>query len=205
MFLDSGDGVVFLGQKGLWYSPRSHEFHLSEDAAFDLLSGILGLYQDLEGQPLREIFLHCRSGLNEEEFKGYQRACPQNVKLVGVKVRKDFAGFKLFREEQYPILRGTFWAASERSGYLFASGVAPRLGTYPGSEAPVPLRVDVQRGTADLTQVARDILALTKLNYNACRLGDSEPVTIAFSDRVGEILVSNPTVQQRSPKFKFYI
>jgi hypothetical protein len=48
-------------------------------------------------------------------------------------------------------------------------------------------------------------LGLTKLNYNACRLGEAEPVTVGFSDAVGEILVSNPNVKARSLKFKFYI
>ena len=112
---------------------------------------------------------------------------------------------KLFREGDYPVVRGTFWKLSDRTGYLFASGVVPRLGTYPGAEAPVPLRIDVQHGDADIVQVARDIFALTKLNYNACKIGNSEPVTVGFSDAVGEILVSNPTVKERSPKFKFYI
>ena len=105
----------------------------------------------------------------------------------------------------YPVMRGTFWALSERTGYLFGSGVVPRLGTYPGAESPVPLRIDIQHGASDIYQVARDILALTKLNYNECKIGDSEPVTIGFSGAVGEILVSNPTVLYRSPKFKFYI
>ena len=31
-----------------------------------------------------------------------------------------------------------------------------------------------------------------------------QAVTIGFSDAVGEILVSNPTVIERSSKFKFY-
>jgi hypothetical protein len=70
---------------------------------------------------------------------------------------------------------------------------------------PVPLRIDIQHGEADIEQVAKDIFALTKLNYNACNLGDSEPVTVLFSDAVGEILVSNPTVSKRNPNFKFYI
>ena len=42
-------------------------------------------------------------------------------------------------------------------------------------------------------------MGLTKLNYNACRLGESKPVT------VGEILITNPTVEERKPNFKFYI
>jgi hypothetical protein len=70
---------------------------------------------------------------------------------------------------------------------------------------PAPLRIDIQQGCGDIVQVARDILGLTKLNYNACRLGESQPVTVKFSDAVGEILVSNPRVKNPSRKFKFYI
>jgi hypothetical protein len=205
MFLDSGDGVVFLGEYGPWYSPDRNQFHLSADAAKRLLAGTLKTYQELEGKPLKEIFLHSRSSINREEFEGYRSACPSGVKLVGIRVRKDFLGLRLFREGTRPVVRGTFLSAGSKLGYLWASGFVPRLRTYPGWESPVPLRVDVQHGEAELEQVARDVLALTKLNYNACRFGDSEPVTIGFSDAVGEILVSNPTVTKRSPKFKFYI
>jgi hypothetical protein len=84
-------------------------------------------------------------------------------------------------------------------------GFKPRLGTYHGSEVPVPLRIDVQHGTGDVNQVAPDSFSLTKLNYNACKLGERQPVTVGFSEDVGKILVSNPTVWERSPKFKFYI
>jgi hypothetical protein len=205
MFLDSGDGVVFLGKSGAWYSADRKQFHLSDQAAEDLLAGVLKEYKALDGQPLTEIFLHCRSGIWDDEFRGYQKACPKGVKLIAVRVKKEFEGLKVFRDGEYPVMRGTFWRLSERTGYLFASGVVPRLGTYPGTESPVPLRIDVQHGTSDITQVARDILALTKLNYNECKIGDSEPVTIGFSSAVGEILVSNPTIPFRSPKFKFYI
>ena len=63
----------------------------------------------------------------------------------------------------------------------------------------------MQHGETDLSIVARDILALTKLNYNACKLGEGEPVTVGFSKAVGEILVTNPTVTEARPQFKFYI
>jgi len=104
-----------------------------------------------------------------------------------------------------PVLRATFWRHSDRSGYLFGSGFKTRLATYDGSEVPVPLKIDIQFGDADITQTALDILSLTKLNYNACRLGDSQPVTVLFSDAVGEILIANPTVKERRHNFKYYI
>ena len=205
MFLDSGDGIVFLGDEGLWYSPADREFHLSRFAAEKLLKGVLETYHDLGGQPLTEIFLHSKSGISKDEFEGYQAACPQGVKLVGVRVRREQGGLKIFREGNYPPLRGWLWVAQQKVAFLYSSGTVLRLGTYPGTETPVPLKIDVQHGESDIVQVARDILALTKLNYNACRFGEAEPVTIGFSSAVGEILVSNPTVKERSPKFKFYI
>lgn len=205
MFLDSGDGVVFMGKFGPWYSPKDQDFHLSSDAAEGLLRGVLATYQTLDGQPLREIFLHCRSGLNDDEFSGFARACPAGVKLVGVRVRQERADVRLYREGTHPVLRGTLWLVTATRGYLWASGFKPRLLTYDGHEVPLPLRIDVQYGEADLVMVARDIHGLTKLNYNTCKLGESQPVTVGFSDAVGEILVSNPTITERSQKFKFYI
>ena len=49
------------------------------------------------------------------------------------------------------------------------------------------------------------VLGLRARNYNECKYGDTNPVTVGFSDAVGEILVSNPTIVNVSPKFKHYI
>ncbi len=205
MFLDSGDGVVFLGEFGPWYSPKENQFHLSKDKAQALLRGVLNTYAEMDGRTLTEIFLHSRSDISSTEFDGYRQACPAGVKVVGVRVRTERHGVRLFRLGTRPVLRGTFWKLSDRAGYLWASGFKPRWETYDGSETPVPLRIDIQQGDGDIQQVANDIYGLTKLNYNACKLGDSEPVTVGFSDAVGEILVSNPKIAKRSPSFKFYI
>ncbi|RYG95106.1 MAG: hypothetical protein EON58_14865 [Alphaproteobacteria bacterium] len=70
---------------------------------------------------------------------------------------------------------------------------------------PEPLRIEIQHGQADLQQVARDIFGLTKLNYNACKLGESQPVTVHFSDAVGEILVANQGTSHFLPQFKYYV
>jgi hypothetical protein len=204
MFLDSGDGVVFLGEFGPWYSPERRQCHLPAAAATRMLEGVLQTYQTLDGRPLRELFIHCRSGIDDEEFAGFQAACPPGIKLVGIRVATE-RGVRLFREGRYPVARGTCWRLTDRKALLWASGYKPSIETYDGWETPRPLLIEVQHGDASIDQVAEDIYALTKLNYNACRLGDSEPVTVGFSGEVGEILVSNPTVARRHPQFKFYI
>jgi hypothetical protein len=205
MFLNTGDGVVFLGDFGPWYSPQSGQFRLTKQAARSLLEGTLKTYAELEGKPLTEIFLHSRSGISREEFEGYQEACPSGVQVVGVRARIDRNNPRLYRLGQMPVARGTFWRLNDRTGYLWGAGFKPRAATYVGWEVPVPLRIDIQHGDAPIERVAQDIYGLTKLNYNACRLGDAEPVTVGFSDAVGEILVTNPAVKQRRHSFKHYI
>lgn len=204
MFLDTGDGVVFRGEFGPWYSPETKQFHLDRQAARELLEGVLQSYREQGGGPLREVFLHSRSTISDAEYEGYCEACPKGVQVVGIRVRRD-GWMRLYRRGAWPVLRGTMYQVGAKTAYLWASGFKPELLTYDGWETPLPLRIDIQHGDADLVQVCRDILGLTKLNYNACKVGDSEPVTIGFSDAVGEILVTNPNVRKRQPNFRYYI
>ncbi len=205
MFLDSGDGVVFRGEFGPWFSPDKREFHLSKEEAKNLLSGVIETYRKQDGKQLREIFLHSRSGFNREELEGYKEACPEGVKLVGVVVSSRDNGLRLFRKGKRCVQRGLLWVHSPKLAYLWSSGFKKDILTFDGSEVPVPLSIQIQFGDADIRQVSKDIFALTKLNYNACKVGDSEPVTVRFSDIVGEILTSNPHMKTRRPQFRFYI
>lgn len=205
MFLDTGDGVVFKGEFGPWYSPETKEFHLNSDMAKVLLEGVLTTYEKLGGKPIKEVFLHSRSPINQDEYDGYLEACSDDIKLVGIQVKRVADELRLFRSGDKPVLRGTYLPISDSKCYLWTSGFKPRLETYDGFDFPVPLSIDLQHGKGDLQQIAFDILGLTKLNYNTCRLGQSQPVTVGFSNKVGEILITNPTVKYCKPQFKFYI
>lgn len=216
LFLDSGDGIVFVGDFGPWYSEASDEFHLPPDSAEKMLRGTLSAYEEQDGRPLKEVFLHSRSSINQEEYRAFRRALPAGVKLTVIRVRKDKLAPRLFRWDEhpkvgrrgmYPILRGTFWQRNPRSGYLFTSGFKPRIGAYDGWEIPVPLSITIQHGDGNLGQIAKDILGLTKLNYNGCQLGESEPITVKYSSAIGEILLANPEVSREywRHNFKFYM
>lgn len=43
------------------------------------------------------------------------------------------------------------------------------------------------------------VLALTKLNYNACIYGDGQPVALSFADAVGEIVTAVSSPAHRCP------
>jgi hypothetical protein len=86
------------------------------------------------------------------------------------------------------------------------TGYIPRLRTYPGFETPKPVLVDINRGDGNLDVVLRDVLGLTKVNYNSCDYASGLPVTLKFADRVGEILLASPRGREAPPlPFRFYI
>ena len=203
MFLDSGDGLVFKGAGGPWYSEEKHTFHLDRRAARLLMRKSIRSYRDRVGKPPRELFIHGKARFDDEEWRGFLDAVPSSSKLVGVRIRPA-DDLRIYRMGSHAALRGLAYVQDRRIAYLMAGGFIPRLKTYPGREVPKPLLVDVCRGDEDILTVLRDVLALTKLNYNACIYGDSEPVTLRFADAVGEILTAGPVTDAPLP-FKLYI
>lgn len=60
--------------------------------------------------------------------------------------------------------------------------------TYPGARVPHPLEIVEHHGHSPWNVVLEEILALTKLNWNTAAFARGEPITLAFSRRVGQIL-----------------
>jgi hypothetical protein len=205
MFLDSGDGLVFKGAVGPWRSANRLEYHVSREGARTLLATVVDAYRNKEGCYPSELFIHGQTAFNDDEWDGFTDAVPPGTNLVGIRIRSSLS-LKLFRPGTHPILRGCALRISGRAGFLWTRGFIPYLGTYPGRETPNPLRIDLLRGDADLLTVMADVMALTKLNFNACIYGDGLPVTLRFASAVGEILTAGPTPEKQPPlPFKHYI
>ena len=206
MFLGSGDGVVFKGAVGPWYSADTKEYHLSGAQAAEIARMVVQAYRDKhDNEPPTELFIHAKQRFNNEEWDGFRSAVPATTNLVGVRIRRS-NDMKLFRRSgASPVLRGTSYCVHDAMAYLWTSGFIPDLQTYPGREVPNPLLVEVCRGKAELDTVVRDVLALTKLNFNACIYGDGLPVTLRFADDVGEILTAAPAADLPPLPFKHYI
>jgi hypothetical protein len=206
MFLDSGDGVVFRGALGPWYSEEAREYHLTRSAAKELGEMVIEAYKDQhDGKPPGELFIHGRTYFAEDEWQGISEAVANTpTRLVGIRIR-DESAFRFYRLGERAVLRGTAFVLHDKAAYLMTRGHVPRLRTQVGLEVPKPLRVDIVRGEADIRTVLADILALTKLNYNACIFADGLPVTLRFADDVGEILTAGPIVGDKPLQFKHYI
>jgi hypothetical protein len=99
------------------------------------------------------------------------------------------------RSENYPVLRGITFIQDDKSAFLWAKGFISRIQSVLGLETPNPLSVQIVRGNANINEVCRDIMSLTKLNYNSCIFCDGNPVTLKFADTIGEILTAGPDEQ----------
>lgn len=205
MFLDSGDGIVFRGAVGPWYNPTTKEYHLRKAQAKQLMSMAVETYKEKNGEYPNELFIHARTKFDQEEWKGFAEAVPDTVKLVGVTISTK-KPLKIYRpDSDFPMLRGLAYIQSENAGFLWTKGYVPRLETSLSMEVPNPLYVELSKGKADIKTVLADILALTKLNYNACVYGDGIPVTLRFADAIGEILTASPITNTPPLAFKYYI
>ena len=94
----------------------------------------------------------------------------------------------IFRDGNYPVLRGTF-VDLRGKGLLYTRGSVPYYGTYPGLRVPRPLLL-VQHENSDsaILTIARDVLALTKVNWNTTQFDQKLPAPIKAAREVGRIL-----------------
>ncbi|HUZ46749.1 MAG TPA: hypothetical protein VMW54_08935 [Terriglobia bacterium] len=207
MFLNEGDAVVFRGANGPWKT-GDFDFHLTAPEAKKLVAKVLDTFKDKHGEPPKEFFIHGRTTFNDEEWDAFKDAAPAGTNVVGVRIKTTSGESKLFRDGDYPVMRGTAILLDDRSALLWTNGFVPRLDTYIGPETPNPLSITVLRSTGerpDMRTILGDIMGLTKINYNACNYNDGLPVTIRFANKVGDVLTMGSARDAEKQPLKFYV
>lgn len=101
-------------------------------------------------------------------------------------------------------MRGTLLKIDSYSGVLYTTGYIPYYGCYPGVHIPMGLYIETI-GETTLTQICEEILALTKLNFNNCNYYSSLPITLQFSQRVGDILQYLPDGVEPPNRYFYYM
>lgn len=207
MFLNEGDAVVFRGANGPWKT-GDYEYHLKAPEAKKLVSKVLETFTDKHGVSPRELFIHGRTNFNDSEWGAFTDAAPNGTNVIAVRIKTTTGDTKLFRNGDYPVIRGTALILDDRNAYLWTNGYVPRMDTYIGPETPNPLLITVLRSTGespDIKTVLKDIMGLTKINYNACNYSDGLPVTIRFANKVGDVLTMGSAKDSEKQPLKFYI
>jgi len=186
VFLATGEALVLKGDPFKWDDPRV-EPHLTEQQAEALMNKILTEYRKSHKDRLpSRIVLHKTSEYTNEEKKGFLSASekvPQKDFLFVSRSDVDF-----YREGSYPTVRGNVIKISETEFYIFTLGYVPQLKTFPKPGIPVPVRVKASNLDSSERLMCKEMLALTKLNWNNADFCDQMPITISASRRIGNIL-----------------
>jgi len=177
-------------------------------AAKSLIGKVLETYVEKHGGPPKELFIHGQASFNDEEWQAFEQASPPTTNVVGVRIKATGGETKLYRDGDYPVLRGTALILDEKNANLWTTGYVPQLDTYIGPETPNPLFITVLRSKhamPHLKTVLNDIMGLTKINYNSCNFNDGLPVTVRFANMVGEVLTMGSAKGTERQPFKYYV
>ena len=202
-FSDRGDGMVLRGTSFKW-DLRQGAPRLSRTAARDLIAGVIEQYRIHLGHLPGRMVVHKSSAFSPEEITGMREA-------IGTAICEyDFlsvvpSSVRFLRLGREPPVRGTVIELAPRRYVLYSRGYVPFLGVYPGLRIPLPLQVDHPEGTAPVTNLLGEFLALTRLNWNSADFAAAEPITLGFSRNVGLILSELPADIHPQRSFRFYM
>lgn len=204
-FTAAGDGYVLRGNSFEWnVAKQGPSPHLDAKNAAALMRGVLELYQrQNRGSFPTRMVVHKSSRYWDDELAGFRESCalvPQTDFIA-----LGWRGIQFYRPGLYPPLRGTYVRFSETDLLLYTVGYVPYLRTYPGARVPQPLGIVEHHGDSPWDLVLKEILALTKMNWNTADFACSEPITLAFSRRVGQILAELPPHVTPRPEYRFYM
>jgi len=187
VFDERGEGLIVQGGSAR-VDKDDRTSHLSANDAFTLLSSGLAAYRrEHKNMPAR-LVLHKTSYFDDEELDGFRRAAnAEKVEFLDlVSVRR--SSVRLFRTGTPPVLRGTTMQFDERSGIVYLRGTVPYFKMYPGMYVPRALEFAIEEGETRPLELAKELLSLSKLNFNNTQFDGGDPITIRAARRVGDIL-----------------
>ena len=189
VFLSTGESFILRGEKFKWERSRGELTpHLDEEMSKHLINKVLTLYLNQKNTYPSRIVIYKTSKFYTEEINGFYNNAGKIDDMDMITINP-FPRIRLYRQTKHPVMRGTMLTSSSQNKcYLYTFGFLPQLMTYPGMRAPIPLEVEPFTENNDLETVCKEIMTLTRLDWNNIKYCQKMPVTLSFSKKVGEIL-----------------
>lgn len=203
IFDELGNGVILRGTPVLLKDDRAP--HLSQKQAYDLLHLALDEYNvALDTSPAR-LVIHKSSNFNEDEIDGFKEATKEmRVNAVDYVTIFD-SNLKLFRDGIYPPYRGTHIEIDEKTHLLYTRGSVEYYRTYPGKYIPQALEIRIVESDESPRQICREILGLTKMNWNNTQFDQKYPITLGCARKVGQIMKYIPDHESPQIRYSYYM
>lgn len=226
IFDSSGQGLRFLLQPiehPVFYGKNPF---MSKEDARRLILKLKEAYYRIDGNSkLDKLVIHKVLHYTHDEMQGISEALEgiDNVELLqvqkysnwrGIRGQRDRLTDKVMKEVHgYPIQRGTVIQLDDFSFLLWTHGsvldtdVAGTGRNYyqSGRGIPAPLLIRRFRGKDPIETTAKEILALTKMNWNGGELYKTLPVTLDFSKKLSRYAKQAETLQAIPYDFRFFM
>ncbi len=201
VFTHNGEGIVLRGSDVV-VDEWTKEAHMSEKQAEQLMAEALKMYREKAGREPARVQVHKTTRFSDPEKAGFDKAIGSLARdYVAISKRHDL---RFARVGQYPVLRGIMIQLTDHKYLLYTSGYSPRLRTYPGHRIPKPLLI-VHSGDSEVREVCKEIMGLTKLNWNTTAFATYLPITLAFSEKVGAVLSELEEGKPLQNHYRFYM
>jgi hypothetical protein len=198
-FAENGDAFVLRGNRFEWNGKWPH---LPADEAARLVDDVIDRYTQTMQRPPRRLVVHKQSRFFAEELAGFQDSLKgYEYDLVAL---APSTGVRLMRHGEYPPSRGACLSLGDRR-YLYTTGYIPSLGRYPHGHVPTPVQITDHVGDSATRDLLREVLLLTKMNWNSTRFAEKLPVTLRFAKEVGAILRDLPDAFTPEARYAFYM
>jgi len=204
VFNERGEGVVVRGGQAT-ISKDDRQPHLPSNQAYDLLKSALDRYYEVHKTYPARVVIHKSSRFDDDEQHGFIGALDERHIATHDFLSITDSETRLFRAGQYPPLRGTLLVLDERELVLYTRGSVPFFETYPGKYIPRPLRIRAEHTEQTPQYLAREILALTKMNWNNTQFDGSVPVTLRASRQCSSVLRYCSEARSIEPRYSYYM
>jgi len=205
LFDERGQGVILRGGRAA-RRKEDRRPYLPREQARELLAEVLKAYRQQHHNFPARVVLHKTSRFVPDEVEGFDEALAEaHIDFCDMVWLPRKCAVRLMRLGGYPPLRGTWLRLADDEAMLYTIGSTPFYRTYPGLYSPNPLLIRRQRGEASIYDLAREILGLTKLNWNRARFDNAKPITVRASRQVGDVLRYTPDDQSPAQRYSFYM
>lgn len=203
VFDERGEGLIVQGGSAS-YDKDDRSPHLSEDDAYNLLSNGLSTYRREHHTMPARLLMHKTSSFSDAEKSGFKRAAEQEKleTLDLVSVRR--SGTRLLRAGNSPMVRGTSLLFDDMSGIVYLKGTVPYFEVYPGAYIPRAIEFTCEDGETNSADLSRELVGLSKLNFNNTQFDTGDPITIRAARRVGDILKHVPPGKKVVAPFRYF-
>ncbi|AXI50465.1 MULTISPECIES: hypothetical protein [Alphaproteobacteria] len=204
MFDETGHGLILRGARAQTETRGRRPYLTRADMKALVLDALRSYKEHHKALPARLVVLKT-SHFRDEEADGVDDALEElDVSMCDMVWVQESSPISLLRNGSYPVLRGTF-VELDGKGLLYTRGSVPYYSTYPGMRVPNPLLLCPHKQTdRSITQIAEEILALTKVNWNSTQFDQKLPAPIRASREVGRVLKHVAQSGMVRADFRFY-